>query len=234
MSAIAACGPDIPPMSPIPDPGLLAQPLAYQCGGLIFDPALFDGPADAEQAQTPLAAILRDYVAQTAREGDPLPEAGWHLLEKRIDGADFLATREVVGEGTEVLSVTVQLNVSLARRASWNRCRPKAVMRAGLNVGSWSLDAAKPRQSAHVLRLLVQEQSCASGRSPEGRIVGPAIRTGATSVVILFGIAQLSAGVVTCQGNPSTWVDVDLGEAIGDRDLIDPSDWPSVSIRIAP
>lgn len=231
--AIAACGADIPPAPRIPDPGLFARPLTYDCGGLVFEPALFDGPANAELAQTEQAAILRAYIAQTAREGEPLPGTGWHLLEQQAGGADYLTSREAAGQEVEVLSATVQLNVASGQQASWNRCQPKAVMPAGLNVGSWSLDASKPRQGERVLRMLVREEECASGRSPDGRIVGPAIEIRPTTVVILFGVAQLE-GVQTCQRNPAWWVDVDLGESVGDRALVDPSRWPNLSIRLSP
>lgn len=233
--AVAGCiSTGLPPPTQIADPGLLANPLRYTCGGLIFDPALFDAPGNAEQADDPMAKVLREYIAQTAREGEPLPETGWHLLEKRVDGADYLATRAVAGEGTEVVSATITLNVSLARRAVWNRCRAEALLPAGLSAGSWTLaDPAKPHPGARTFRLAVEEDHCASGRSPEGRIVGPAIQADERRIVILFGIQQLS-GAQTCQNGPPALVDVELDEPIGDRALVDPGHWPNASIEIGP
>jgi hypothetical protein len=218
----------LPPPTRVADPGLLDAPLRYACGALVFDPALFDEPGNAEQASTPQAQILRENIAQSAREGEPLPVDGWHLLADRPDGADYLATRPLEGEDVdiEVVSVTVRLGgVGFNLRAQRNRCRPSVVLPPGLNVGSWSLLPERPRPSDHEIRVAVHEEACASGRSPTGRIVGPAIEADNATVVILFAIVALE-GAATCQGNPAGLETIDIGEPIGDRVLVDPSHWP--------
>jgi hypothetical protein len=67
---------------------------------------------------------------------------------------------------------------------------------------------------------LVLEVSCASGRSSEGRIVGPEIEYTDETVTVTFGVRPLK-GFRTCQGNPETPIRVTLAEPVGDRRLRD-------------
>lgn len=230
---IGACNAATAEPSLIPDPGLLNGELRYLCGGLVFDPAILEQPGTAEQADTPKAKVLRAYIQQTAREGEALPETGWHLLNDRPDGADYLNTGTPPGSDPEVVSATIQLGVALGRMASWNRCQPTVVVPKGLNVGSWGLDPSGPElgRETQVLRLLVHEEACASAQLPTGRVVGPALSFEDDVVVVLFGVQQQS-GAATCPGNPSLPVTIDLGQQIGDRDLVDPSRWPPTIVKI--
>jgi hypothetical protein len=66
----------------------------------------------------------------------------------------------------------------------------------------------------------VTERACASGRSSEGRIVGPMIEYRADAVVVTFRVRGLG-GVQSCPGNPATPVTVRLEEALGARTLLD-------------
>jgi hypothetical protein len=102
-------------------------------------------------------------------------------------------------------------------------CRPELVYPDGIGPASWVLDpdAAKPGPETTRVNVLVTEQSCASGRSAHGRVVGPAIRTFDDRFVITFGALPLE-GVATCQGNPPSRVVVALPEPLGNRALVDP------------
>ncbi len=233
---VGACGATTEP-SRLPDPGLLAKPLAYRCDDLVFDPALFDRPGDAESAGTQQAEFLREWIVQSNRGSEPLPAVGWHLIEQRPDGADFLAHDDSGASGDQSLIVTtIQLNVSYARRASSNRCRPEAVLPADLATAAWVLDpafgAAKPNSTT--IHALVSGRECTGGKSPTDRLVGPAVVADATSIRILFALTPLPAGTYTCQGYGGAPATVDLGMPIGGRTLIDPSTWPNPTFEVGP
>lgn len=67
---------------------------------------------------------------------------------------------------------------------------------------------------------LVTERACASGRSAEGRVIGPVIEYTANAVIVTFQVQGLD-GAQACPSNPSTPVQVTLDEPLGDRQLLD-------------
>jgi hypothetical protein len=73
---------------------------------------------------------------------------------------------------------------------------------------------------------LVFEQACASGASPEGRIVGPAVIPAEETMTVILGTRPLP-GPQTCQPGPPAVFRVELPEALGDRQLLDGSTFPA-------
>lgn len=73
---------------------------------------------------------------------------------------------------------------------------------------------------------MVTERSCASGKPALGRIAGPQIVKSADSVLVVFATRPL-AGAQDCQDNPAIRVQVDLGEPLGARKLLDGSSLPA-------
>ena len=67
---------------------------------------------------------------------------------------------------------------------------------------------------------MVTERSCASGRSSEGRIIGPQVDVRDATVVVTFAVRPLE-GDQECPGNPPTAVIVRLEVPRGDRALLD-------------
>jgi hypothetical protein len=67
---------------------------------------------------------------------------------------------------------------------------------------------------------MVTEQRCASGRSSEGRILGPEVDVHDATVIVTFAVRPLE-GDQECPGNPPTAVIVRLEEPLGDRTLLD-------------
>ncbi len=67
---------------------------------------------------------------------------------------------------------------------------------------------------------MVTERECASGQSSAGRIVGPMVDAYDAEVVVTFEVRPLG-GAQECPGNPPTAVTVRLGQALGDRQLLD-------------
>ena len=232
--AAGACGIVRPVSSLLPDPGLLAGGLVYECDGLAFDPELIVRPGTDEQAATEQAEILRAYIEQTAREGEPLPVTGWHVVDETSDSADYLVTRNESPEDVGVYHVSIHLGVSYANQAQWNRCRVELQRVPGLNTVRWRLDpdGRRPNQGSGLLDLLVTEEECASGRSVEGSLIGPAIRQQQDRILILFAAKPPSGFAQTCQSNPSFAVTIDIGAPIGHRLLVDPGRWPQMVVDI--
>ena len=65
------------------------------------------------------------------------------------------------------------------------------------------------------------ERECASGKSSEGRVVGPDILEVGDEVLVTFAVRPLGGDMQSCPGNPVTRVAVDLGSPLGDRQLLD-------------
>jgi hypothetical protein len=233
-SVLAACGEGAPRLTAGPDVAVefgIDDPadLRYRCGGFPFDAAIFLEPGDDELGTSPAAAALRKYVATPAAKRDGARESGWYLLGADETYAEFVAKAE--SDGDEVLQL---ISVEDGWRTSFDPvCRPELDLPAAVGLGSWSLDpdAPEPGQQTRVLRVVVEEHTCTSGRPPLGRIVGPLIFPAHDRIHVLFGVRPLD-GAQTCQRSPSSTVEIDLGEAIGDRSLVDPSYWPLVIVDV--
>jgi hypothetical protein len=106
---------------------------------------------------------------------------------------------------------------------------------AGIGRASWALPTDEEIGRGTVqFTALVRERACASGRSSEGRIIGPDITYTDEAVIVTFQVQGLS-GAQDCQGNPSTATQVTLEEALGDRRLLDgDSDPPREPPRCEP
>jgi len=95
-------------------------------------------------------------------------------------------------------------------------------------VATWWLDPASLPIDPQATRLrgFVLERACASGRSPEGRILAPDVDYGADALTITFSIAPLAGGQ-DCQGNTPFGVVFELEEPVGERPIFDGSTTPA-------
>jgi hypothetical protein len=93
---------------------------------------------------------------------------------------------------------------------------------------AWWLDPASLPIDPNATRLrgFIQERACASGRSPEGRILKPDVDYGAEALTVTFSIAPL-AGNQDCQGNEPFGVIFELVEPVGGRLILDGSTTPA-------
>jgi hypothetical protein len=86
---------------------------------------------------------------------------------------------------------------------------------------------------ARVIHGLLQERACASGSSPEGRILGPAVEYGLDAIVVTFKV-QAVGGFAACPSNPAFPVTIGLTEELGARDVLDGGVTPPRDATIDP
>jgi hypothetical protein len=201
-------------------PPIGVAPLQYTCGRFPFGAELLDRSGGDEAAANPAAAALRKHLAQTGPDIDFLPDHGWTLAGLDADGAEFVIAGGDLG--MKVVEVD-SADVGPWLVTGWGDCQPRRVLPAGLGEASWTLDPTEPRPGPDTLTFtaLVTERDCASGQSSEGRVVGPDILDIGHEVLVTFAVRPLGGDMQTCPGNPVTRVVVDLGEPLGDRQLLD-------------
>lgn len=188
------------------------------CGG--FPLAGLDAPVGAEDGQDPRSDALRSAI----RNSPDLDErTTWRLVHEEAERAAYvgqqqnawvclvLARRGAEWVAAEVAEAT-ELFVTLADDLGPARWRPTSIQASNGGVA---------------LAMLVQEQDCASGSDPTGRIAPPLVEYAVDSVAITIGIRPVpnNAGL-TCPSNPWTPVVLILPDDIGDRILLDGSLYP--------
>jgi hypothetical protein len=112
---------------------------------------------------------------------------------------------------------------------------PRQEIEARIGPAAWWIDPAKaaPAAKSTVVHALLREQSCASGKSAEGRVEPPTIETSAVSVIATFWVRRLPGGQ-DCPSNPPTATELRLPEALGDRRLLDGGTTPPRDASTAP
>ena len=226
---LGACGEAVPPSetssldATATDAPFEALDLRYTCGAFPFEPGLLTaGPGDDEQADDPVAAALRAHLAGVGPDIDFLPDTGWHLAGKDAQNAEFVT---VGGDlGMKVVVVSNGENGSDGWKVTgWGQCQPRLQLPTGLGSAEWAFDPAQPKPDAttQVFDAMVTEMSCNSGQPADGRIVGPQIVKSADTVLVIFAVRPRPGDFQTCPSNPSTRIRVDLGEPLGERELLD-------------
>lgn len=214
-----------PSSSPVASDTATLKDLRYTCDAFPFDPLVLEKAGNAELGDDALGVALRSLLASA--ELEPLPDSGWLLV-----GESDLSAEVVAHDASGRLwSISLKHGEGAWRFARGGDCRPSLVLPGGIGDADWVPDPGDPSPAAstQVFTALVTERSCASGRSSDGRIVGPALLMTPSQVLVGFGVRSLGGGY--CIGNPSTPVVVDLGEPLGDRALIDAGHLPHVDVR---
>jgi len=197
-----------------------ADDLRFTCGRFPFSVEILTAPGrQDEDAANPAAEALRRHLVQGGPDIDFLPDDGWTLVGMDGQLAEFVI---VVGGDPGMKSVSVENSGGQWNVSGWGGCRPTVVLAAGLGEAEWAWGGpGQPGPDTRTFDALVTERSCASGKSSEGRVVGPEIVRTDEMVLVMFAVRPLPGDFFDCQGNPSTRVPVDLGEPLGDRQLLD-------------
>jgi len=228
--ALAGCGSlDVPLPSASPsvertgelplDPGVLGLTCA---DGLVFHPALLESPGHAETDPDAAAEALRVYIAEIGFATHP--RGGWVRTGQTADKAQFIA-QDPDGDRWFVVGFhTRQGNWRLDLAA---KCQPEIVPPAGVNRAEWRLDPGFPPPGVgdRTIHVLINERACASGQSPEGRVLPPIVAPGQTAMTIAILVTSRPGGQ-ECPGNPDFAMTVDLPEPLGGRPLLDGGVFP--------
>lgn len=83
----------------------------------------------------------------------------------------------------------------------------------------WPAPGQDVGPDTQVLDVMVLEQECASGQRATGRIKDPKVERDDRQVIVTFTVEPV--GEATCPSNPPTPHQLDLGEPLGDRQLLD-------------
>ena len=86
---------------------------------------------------------------------------------------------------------------------------------------------------SQVIRGFIVESACASGTSPEGRVLEPTIEYRSDAVVVTYSVTRRPGGQ-DCQGNPAFAVELRLSEPLGGRALLDGSIQPPRDATVVP
>jgi hypothetical protein len=216
-----------------PRPGPRQPELISDGGGLPFPPAALEGPPgqlDPDDHAT--AALLAHLTARVtpkrtsrapwkrspAPPPAPLSLDDWRLLA-RTDGEVLFAR----GHPPRLLTVTLRQD---ARRRTWkyvasSSARPLRATREGIRASSWRLGPTHEAQPDEtMLRVLVTEQTFASGQRADGRVLVPDMYVGADELVLTMFVTP-RPGYQTGSPNPETPVRIALPHPVGPRRLID-------------
>lgn len=239
-----------PELTPVPAPANPGFGLPYACAAEPFDVRIFSLPPSAETSDDRAVDGLR----KTLAEDPSLPRTGWWMTGRSETEGEF-AARNTAG-GLDYVRVQLEPDGTWGLH-SWGGCGP--VLRlTGLSTVVWHLDpdAPAPGPDTRIVRAVVTESCVPDPLAP--RLQPPIIRSTEDLVLIAF-TAEPGGGVGArprlplrvasawvpgsdvilsrplldhCGGNSSTVVEVDIGESLGDRILIDGSFWPGRDVRL--
>ena len=214
--------------SPTLPPGAVLDPM-LTCGtDQPFSPAALQLPGFAEHEPDDAAAALRNFLdTEAAEQGvdamvDAFPRNGWRRVFQSERAVLFVAPSETDRQWVMVQFARGDTGWTID---GYGQCHMQIALPEGVGRATWWLDPASgpPGRDATELSAIIQEQSCASGQSPEGRILAPAIVYGADAITITIAI-RIKGG--DCQMTPEFPLTIQLAEPLGARALLDGSVFP--------
>lgn len=206
-----------------PPRALSSDEIALTCASPVeFHADALQGPRGVETAGHPAAAALRRFIStDVALRG----REGWYLAALTESQALFLVPGSDSDGGYWYAEFSATEGPWQNERSGSCEIRPSF---GDFGPATWALAPGQSLTPATVvLDVLVGELACASGNSPEGRVVPAAAVYLEDAVVVIFGVRPLP-GAQTCQASPPAEVRLELGEPLGDRELLDGSEFPPV------
>lgn len=209
--------PELPdgPLALIPD--LEAEDPLVTCAGIPPVPfSKLSNPVPIDDVDHPAVEALRTLAQQ--RGVWELPDGDWQVIYIDADNAAF-AVSAPEGFGTARFERTSRDNWIIVGSRTGPPCEPVVVLPEGLNRVAIRLGSI-PSPEGTAIRLLVTEESCASGREMGDALLGPQIIETDDAVLVAFA-AVSPIGPAECPGNPSTPVTIELSQPLGQRTLYD-------------
>lgn len=208
------------------------------CGGSVYDPTELADLAPASSLPHGPAGAVDDAGAPAFD-----PSQDWkvvHLSDDRVDLVRELDEPVDIGggdvrthESRTLERITGSSNVP---DGTWllmsaGPCAQRSI--ADHDVGEADLTLADtPSPTDTSVDLLVHERACASGQTAEGRIQLLELNETAEHVRLRIGVRPPGGDAQSCQGNPPTPFTVELGEPLGDREILDASVVPPRPVTV--
>lgn len=205
-----------------------ADAATVNCGGSVYDPSeLVDAPSVSSLPDGPAGAV--DDVGAPAFD----PSQDWKVVRQSDERIDLVRELEEPfdnGDGDvrthESRSLERITGASNVADGTWlltsaSPCTQRLV--TGDHLGEADLTLAHATAPGDTsIDLLVHERACASGQSAEGRIELVELTETAEQIQLRIGVRPRD-GDLECPGNPPTPFTIDLGERLGDREIVDAS-----------
>lgn len=202
-------------------PSLALDEVPLKCGSpLVFGVDALAAIPGAERADHPAARNLRQFLD----DGSLPDQSGWRLVVFNEDGALFLLPR-TRGAGVSFWYAEFGPAETGWEAVRWGQCDIQPAFE-GVEAARWELAPGEqigPGTQSFEVRVF--EQACASGASPDGRIISPAVIPLEDSLIVIVA-TRPPPGPQTCQPGPPATVQVQLPEPLGDRQLLDGSTFP--------
>jgi hypothetical protein len=217
----AMASPSPKPIGLVSPPQLSLEDVPLMCGSpLLFGVEALDAPRGAELADDPMARRLREMLA----DGSVPNRSGWQLVVLEPDAALFLLPA-APRDGSDFWNAELERADGSWEPVRWGQCDIQPAFE-GSEAATWLLaPGEEPNAETRRFDVIVTERACASGASPEGRIVGPAVVALEDAVIVILG-TRPPPGPQTCEPGPSVTVGVELPERLGNRQLYDGSTIP--------
>lgn len=211
-----------------------------RCGAVRFDVAGYEQLPAATTLDDQVLRVLSDEMGDPTAGGPFKPADGWKVVTENSDTVEVLqqldeaeravsdgATHRVamlqrsdgitgVADGTWLPDV---MGTCQARRAEGYDTQPELAL------------SQTPSPQDTVLVLLVRERTCASGRDADGRIRVDQVAISEADVRLRLSVEPLR-GEQDCRGSPPTPFELDLGEPLGDREVVDANLVPPVALEV--
>jgi len=199
-----------------------ASPPFLSCGAIPFRRDALRRPRGYERRDNPAARALRGFLERNADDVGQ-PRKGWFLLARRRNHIEFAA-----GRLPELGAMSFERLNGQWRWSGSGGCSPRAYRKGRAETVTWRRAPPKrePSQEATEIPVLVQEDSCASGRDATGRVLPPWVHYDEATVTVTYFIRPLG-GAQGCPGVPPTPATLVLDEPLNGRALRDGGPYPS-------
>jgi len=201
-----------------------ADPVVGCPSGPTFPLSALDDVPPVAEAAPGVEAAMQDFLAN--EEGAFWPQDGWRVLHE----TDERVLVVHVGDRSTAADTGLSFMTLEADAGEWRwagassgaECPLQFQLDDGLGVVEWELDPSYPTPAPDdtVLHLMATERGCASGQPMGDRLNQPVVLGDDSQMSITLSVVPLE-GDRECPGNPAAAVDVDLGEPLGDRRLVD-------------
>lgn len=200
------------------------DPIVSCPAGATFPLSAIDAIAPISEAPSGVENAMRTFLDD--EEGAFWPQDGWQILHQTADRVLVVH----VGDRSTAAAAGLSFMTLEAVDDTWvwagasarADCPLQFQLDPGLGVVEWVLDPDQPNPGPKdtAVSLLATERACASGQPMDDRLSEPVVLADESQVSVTFSVVPLDGGQ-DCPGNPPTAIMVELGEALGERRLVD-------------